>query len=561
MQVLVRRRATLIVALAACWTGLNAVKPPHIDDAAYAYAARQMAAQALDPYGFAILWYDVPEPGNEVLAPPVFPATWAVSLRLCGDRPWLCKLVLFGWPLLCSWALAALLRRFAPGIDAPVLVLTVLSPALLPSLNLMLDVPALALALASVELFLRACDRDSAAAAAVAGLLAGLATQTKYTALVAPLVIMLAGALYGRLRLAAGACLSAASVFVTWEFLMALLYGDAHFLLASRGQAPSLAQKFGLAGPLAGQLGGLLPAVTLMGLLALGSSRRVLLLWSFVVAFGFVAIGCWGSAEPLMPERPVTEDVVYGWFAAGAAITLAAVIRRLLRTDSLPQARRGTRFLCSWLLLELVGYFALTPFGAARRVLGVVVVLTLLTGRLAARSCTTPAQRRAVWAVATWGVLLGLGFAAVDLREAWVRAEGVGLAADWIRGQGGGRVWYTGHWGFQYAAEMAGMLPVIPAYEQVGGAIPLPPPSHLTPGDWVVVPAWQRVHCPAIDLDREPLEAACTIALRDVIPFRTVWGFYSGRAPLERDTGPRLEVTIYRVVAPFTPRLSAANPS
>ena len=37
-----------------------------------------------------------------------------------------------------------------------------------------------------------------------------------------------------------------------------------------------------------------------------------------------------------------------------------------------------TLFLLSWLLLEVVGYVALTPFPAVRRIMGVVVVTTLL---------------------------------------------------------------------------------------------------------------------------------------------------------------------------------------
>ena len=46
-------------------------------------------------------------------------------------------------------------------------------------------------------------------------------------------------------------------------------------------------------------------------------------------------------------------------------------------------AVRGAGFRCyERLALELAGYFALTPFGAVRRVLGLTVVLTLVVGRL-----------------------------------------------------------------------------------------------------------------------------------------------------------------------------------
>ena len=56
-------------------------------------------------------------------------------------------------------------------------VLTVLSPMFLPSLNLMLDVPCVALGLGALALFCRACGRRSLILAVLAGLVAGLAIQ------------------------------------------------------------------------------------------------------------------------------------------------------------------------------------------------------------------------------------------------------------------------------------------------------------------------------------------------------------------------------------------------
>src|SRR5262249_33856680 len=73
---------------------------------------------------------------------------------------------------LLAAALDSLFRRFCRGLERPLLAMALLSPGLLPGFNLMLDVPALALALAAVALFLSACDRGSPGRAALAGLLA-----------------------------------------------------------------------------------------------------------------------------------------------------------------------------------------------------------------------------------------------------------------------------------------------------------------------------------------------------------------------------------------------------
>ena len=45
-----------------------------------------------------------------------------------------------------------------------------------------------------------------------------------------------------------------------------------------------------------------------------------------------------------------------------------------------------------WLGLEVVSYRPTTTYPAARRVLGIVVVMTVLNGRLASRTCRGAAR-------------------------------------------------------------------------------------------------------------------------------------------------------------------------
>ena len=465
-----RRRALFLGLLAVVCTGLNALKPLHIDDAAYAYYSAQDAAHPLDPYGFDILWYYAPQPAMEVLAPPVFPYTWAAARVLCGERPWAWKWAMLPWCLLLAWAVYALLRRFAPGMEGPLTVMTMLSPAILPSINLMLDVPALALSLTAVYLFLIACDRDSIGQAVWAGLFAGLAMETKYTGVVAPAVMLLAAATAGRWRLWPAAAVAAAQVFLSWEWLMALLYGRSHFLTSLRSASGSLLGKGALVAIFFSYLGGLAPFLVVLGMAALGMRRRWLAAAVGAIAAGFALIvlfdatfsgevrpspGLFGYIETPPWSFPLSEVVCDG-FAGGGVIVLIVVVRRLWASEG----RRETLFLLLWLGLEALAYYPLTPFPAARRVLGPLVVLTLLVGRLAARTCTTPAARRVVWAVAGCGAALGLAYGALDWREAWAQEWGAEQAAAWVTRQGGGgRVWYVGHYGFQYYAESLGMRP------------------------------------------------------------------------------------------------------
>ncbi len=583
-----RHPRTSLLLLGCLFTLLNAAKPLHIDDAAYSFYAGQIARRPLDPYGFAVFWYQHPQPANEVLAPPLLPYGWALAERLGADRPWQWKLGLLPFVLLFVAALYALARRVARGAELPLVWLTVLSPTFLPSLNLMLDVPALALSLAAVAAFWDACDRDARGdgkgylVAALAGLVAGLAAQTKYTGLLAVPLMFLQAALFGRLRLALVAALVAAHVFAGWELLTALLYGESHFGVALRDGAGSLWDKGYLGWPLLTNLGGVAPALVLLGLAALGARRGVLVVAGLagLAGYALVALVDDETAARLSVEAPPGAvwpgvalearfpELVYavaglalGWLAGFvvARRCLWPLVRgeRVLRPHAgwpgvIRPKHRLAWFLALWLALEVVGYFVLTPFEAVRRLMGVVVVLTLLFGSVASRTCRGRAGL--LWGVTAYGAALGLGFFAVDLIDARAQQSAAEAAASWARQQGGrGTVWFVGHWGFQFYAGRAGMVPVVPDYPRREGSIPLPPPSVLRRGDWLVVPDarqnQQQLHIP-----EDRTEAAQEIPVEDALPLRTVMGYYGGSVPLDHHQGPRRAVTIYRVTADFPAR-------
>jgi hypothetical protein len=565
-----------LLLLACLVTVLDCVKPLMIDDAAYYYYARQAADHPLDPYGFACFWWQRPYVANDVLAPPGLPYWWSAAVRLFGERPVLWKLWLLPFVLLFAGALYALFRRFCRGLELPLTWFTLLSPAFLPGVNLMLDIPALALSLAAVALFLRAADRDSPVLAALAGLVAGLGMETKYIGFLAPAVMLLYAVLYGKWRLWPAAAVVAAQVFVSWEFLIALLYGQSHFLLAARESSRPLLEKFNLVVPLLGILGTVAPPLALLGLAALRTPRWAVGLAGGLTLGGYAAVAVFGigwhlewqqSALPrLFPPgaaSDLTLDIlIFGEMGLLAVGVVAIAVVALCRLPSfhLPwtllwRRYRARLFLLLWLGLELAGYFAMTPFPAVRRVMGVLIVATLLVGMLAARSCRSREGRRLVVAVVGFSAALGLGFAALDWWEAWTEKAMAEAAAATARAQGGGTVWFVGHWGFQFYGEHSGMRPIIPAYGAEQGEydyVPLPEASQLRAGDWVVVPDG-RVTQQHVALDPSCTEPAFTLAMRDPVPLQTVMCYYCGQTGLEHRTeDTRLTVTVYRVTADFT---------
>jgi hypothetical protein len=531
-----------LILLAALYTGLNALKPLQMDDTAYAYFAHHMALAPLDPYGFDVFWYDEPMPANEVLAPPVLPYWWALSQIIVGDLPWAWKAALFPWSLLLIFSLYGLFHRLCLGLEEKFTWATVLSATLLPSLNLMLDVPALALSLAAINYYLRAADRNSMFLAAFAGLAAGAAVQTKYTGLLAPGVIFLYALLYRRWSCWLAASLIAAQVFVTWELLTALLYGSSHFLTAL-GNGTSWTAKLANLPFLATYLGGLTPPLTLVAMAALGFSRKWMMGMALFSLAGFTVAALWDHPFPLPDYSPALAgkmqvdevriqpaEPIFHVFFAMFVLAVIAVSRRLLAGDKASE-RRATVFLLLWLGLEIVGFMALTPFPAGRRVLGLVVVCSLLIGRLATNANKGVRPLPGLNPALATSVLLGIFYFGLDWEGAWVQKCAAETAA--IQCDNSQANWFVGHWGFQFYAERAGLRPWVASGEMTGDRL-------VVPGPWLSQQP--------IDIPQQRLELAETVEIPARLPMRTVPNFYGGRVPLEPQPGPALTLRIYRLV-------------
>ena len=466
------------------------------------------------------------------------------------------------------------------GVELPLVALTLFSPTFLPSLNLMLDVPALVIGLASLVLFFRACDRDSFILAALAGLVAGLGMETKYTVFLAPAAMLLYAACLGRLRLWPVAAFLAAQVFLSWELLMSLLYGESHFLLAVREGGGNGGQFL----PLISNLGSVAWPVSVLALAALGVRWRGLLAAGAIGLLAYAAVAALQGSlleNTFFFEKPRSislAEFVFGSLGfAGLVIGLAVLIRLIGRRGVLerwrdraaaatswrqaaavPHSYRVLGFLLVWLCLEVIGFKVLSPFPAVRRIMGVVVVGTLLIGHLASLTCRSTASRRAVWAITALSALLGLLVYRVDLAEAQAEKEAVEESLRRIHEvDPDATVWYIGHWGFQYYANRAGMH-AISAYDPPENCpIPLPPRSAFKKGDWLVLPPWNwsgserlagMVHTQHFQPDKQLTEYFDTVTITDRIPLRTIMNLYSGSSAVEYHDGDRLQVEVRRVV-------------
>lgn len=532
-----------IVSLTLLFGVLNCLKPMHIDDSCFYEYAVQVAQAPLDPYGFDVLWFQHPQAANELPNPPVVPYYLAPATMFFAGHPWLLKLWMLPFALLLVVALDSLLRRFAPRLAGPLLWMLVLSPAMLPSFNLMIDVPALALNLASLAWFLRAIDRASWGGVVGAGLLAGLSIQTKYTGFTAPAAILLYATMFDRWRQGLLAGLVSAIVFASFELFTAHLYGTSHFLAALGSHDPTLHSKFKLISALVRILGATHGAGAVLGLLVLGQPVRRVGWFALLLVAGIAGVA-WlpGSASDAV------ANFVFGF---AGVVVLVTMFRAALHHVSWSRqsggehaawtARREDWFLLAWLILELVAYAILSPFSAVRRVLSVLVVGTIVIGHRAKGIQLSTATQRYVRLAATASVALGLLFQTVDLHEAQAVRLAAQRTAALLPADEEATVWYVGHWGFTYYARQAGWRQVVPKRSQ------------LRPGDWLVKPG-ARLGQQQLDLAAAPLEWFERVVASDRLPWQTMANYYAGRRPLERHRGARLTVDIYRVTDAFVAR-------
>jgi dolichyl-phosphate-mannose-protein mannosyltransferase len=552
------KRLLPIVMLSAVLTGSNAVKPLHVDDATFYFNAAQIASNPLDPYGYVMLRWSDAVPALHALAPPVLPYWWAAAIRMFGDRPVLWKLGCFPFALIFVASLAALLRRFAPSVAMPLLVMLVLSPVFLPSLNLMMDIPALALSLLALVLFFRACDHNSLSLAVFAGLIAGFAIQTKYTGFLAPSIVLIYALLHRKMHLGMTAALSAGSVFVAWETALFFRYGESHFVYqlfqGDNGDQPKtllLASIFPL-------LGGAAPTLALLALTVLPAPRWLLFLAVLIAALPFLLLVC----PDAFSGGGEVYQLVDALFACNGGVVLLSVgwVARRLVAASEPLAhskcdsKRDAWFLALWFALELAGYVVISPFPAVRRIMGTTIAATLLIGCLAGQSRLETWRRNVLHGLVAVTVLPGLGFFIVDYLEA--RAEHqAAYAADQLihREHPQATIWYAGYWGFQYYAEKCGMKQIVPLRITEDGAPALLPASHLHREDWLVIPD-EGIPQQELDLDRPELEPEGKIAVGDSVPLATLMNYYAGAVPLRHHSGPRIILHLFRLKSDFVAR-------
>lgn len=523
-------------------TMVNIWKPIHLDDVIWVHFARHIAEAPLKPFDFEMPWGYGCIPAIEMWSPPVLPYWWGAGVALFGEWPAFWKAWFLPFNLLFSASAFALALRFARPFAIPVGIALVLAPVVLPATNLMQDIPAASLVLASLATLLAACDRDRLSMALLAGVLLGLACLTKWSALSGFGVIGLACLLFAPSWrwwvLVPGL---AAIIFVGWEAYLLVDHGQSNFLLSVSGHgAPDATRIKGMVLALLTYVGALAPFIAIVGWS--GVMPRLSLAVICVLIGVFLALVLLPETLPIknpLSGREVRLDTpllaglgLLVWSAVLAALIIAASHARQTR-----HVDRALVFLGVWVLIELMGYFLLSPFPAARRLITLLVAVSLLTVAAEGHRLE-PGKVRLASAIQ---VVVALVFVVVDFADATrIRQAAEQVMTDQLDNAAGSTIWVKGQFGFDYyTARNGGRTPC-------NGDI-------LQPGDLLVL------HVAEEDVDARASKIAnlegsgAIFRTRDMVqppllPLTTMgFGYYIGRRPIEGAHGALQNLAVFQI--------------
>jgi 4-amino-4-deoxy-L-arabinose transferase-like glycosyltransferase len=524
----------------------------HIDDVLYLAVARQILREPLDPYGAQITWEKEPESLFDAdFNPPLWNYLMAAVMAVAGESEIALHLLEGVFVAGAAVAMYGLSRRYVRWPLAATSLL-VLSPAMLPGLNVMLEAPTMAFWLGAAWCHLRAVEQKAGRWVLASGLFVALAVLTKYTSGLL-IVILAAYSVQKRDWRSLWFIVLPALALAAWSLHSYGVYGRAHPLIilsrAQTGERHSMGfsahESFGRAFATTRAFGAVtvlaVPGLRLLrsrgrgwtlGAVLLGAAVGVAGLWDMrarlddrgqklradlplycdprlhavafgllgTVALGGVVAGSWprsgataagrssglashwlvgalgllglsflgsgGCRDWTTPLREWDPTLNVALIVVFLGLTAAALRVPAPRPEHQPAARQADEpLLWVWLgAVILFGLFAV-PFLAVRHLLPGIPVLIWLTLMPLAPVGGRPARAGTwcVWSTTVLTAVLGFALAHADYNFAnWYRHVAIkrGGAAVELGRPTGNRVWFVGHWGWQYYAERAGMHPL-----------------------------------------------------------------------------------------------------
>ena len=464
-----RHPVTLLVltTLAALLPFLG--KPFNIDDPLFVWAAQHIQSHPMDPYGFSANWYGHEMPFWAITQNPPLACYY---LALVGS--------VFGWseivlhsalllPAIASIVGAyCLAARFCKHPVAAAL-LTLFTPVfLVSSTTVMCDVLMLAFWVWSLVFWMRATERERPGQFAVAALLMTLAALTKYFgACVIPLAAAWSLGRKRPMREWLGWLAIPAAALVVYQFATRALYGQGLLVEAGRYTVGVHQSYFVIA---LAFTGGCLAAETFFAPL-MWSRRELLIGIGIALACTAIFVFVLKRTPPVSLSAGQILQIAL-WVFGGISLFVVTVMDVYRRRDA-----------DSWLLaFWVLGVFIFTAVFNwiinGRSLLPMAIPAgILMIRRLEERmNAGMKFSRATLLMPGIAGASLAIWVAAADYSSA-LAPRVAARAVRSVYGNDARRLWFQGHWGFQYYMEKSGASALDLQHLQ------------LTQGDYIAMPA------------------------------------------------------------------------
>ncbi|HBF33058.1 TPA: hypothetical protein DDW35_00705 [Candidatus Sumerlaeota bacterium] len=514
----------VIATLVIIWIGAtvaNFNKAYHIDDTAYLEVAQWVTVHPLHPMQGMVNWGNVATPISAINQPPLYSYCLAIWGLMFGLGEISTHLMQSLFTLAAIAFFYGLARKTVPQHALLVSALFGLCPPLITGQNIMTDVPMLAFWNAFYFVLLAWSPRSESTRYGVAGLIAGVAILIKYTSLILLPAILLHMFLSRNRRQWPWLGIPLA-IIATWSAFNVWDCGQIHILnRAVTFEARSTHLLCWLI-----TLGAIAPQAFVFYMKsAQGLRSRAFWTGLIILAFSIVILVLPAYHFNLI-SRTRTVDVLYISFLLNGTILAWMLMRRSIRllpfqlekTDLVfrPDAQdiNLLSLLHYWMWASSLFVLFFAPFMAVRHVLPSIPPLLLIL------AYNGGLKTRLRWRMTTviLTVVLSSCLALSDWNYANAYREGALNVACQVSPKS--RIWFVGHWGWQYYAKKAGML-------QLTGSRP-----EAQPGDVLIRPAFAQIESIAPTLQTRTIRYLASSPQRAFMPSVDRASLYATTLPL-----------------------------
>ncbi len=411
-------------------------KPFHVDDPFYLKMAEQITRDPLRPYSFSINWSGELRkvwPFMEATFPPLIPFYLALIMVILGTGEIIMHSMFLVFPIIAGISMYYLSKRFGSPPLISSLIMASTPVFLVMSTTLMLDTPLLSLWLLSAVMFIYGVDSNNKTLLLLSSIAIGICSLAKYTGLLLfPLLY-----LYIFLNRKAGRyrswLLPGLAIFLAWCLHNLLVYNGIHFLLAGQhiGKEISIHKVLSLPVFFAGSL--IFPA----GIIFCLKKKRAV---TAIIIFSLLFI------SSLLLFNSLNAILLFTVLYSTSLIFLYSLSFNFKKDPD-------TVFLYAWLLIILLLNLIAEPWVASRYFILCLPPAVILFLRIVSSTLRKPQMNYLI--IFTFIITLGAGHLVNYADYLW--AKTYRDFAVYVKQKGYNNGYFTGHFGFQYYLEKAGM--------------------------------------------------------------------------------------------------------